>query len=267
MRVRESDKPVSGFICSHPKSGRTWMRFALARYLTQVYDIDVDVSLQTMWTILPNYDGGNRVKGRDLRAYEYNDRADVPLVLSSHLSFDRELFEDSPVAFIIRSPYDVTVSNYFQKSKVERTFHGTMPEFVRDTDVGIQNNIRYWNTWSEQLLSNGDLTLSYEALRASPVEGFRQMAVHLGLKDDPEAAAEAIRYASIDNMRKIELAEGIINLDYDQSDPDALRVRRAKVGGYEDYLGADDVAFICDVCERELTPATKRLLTEHGIEY
>jgi alcohol sulfotransferase len=267
MRVRESDKPVSGFICSHPKSGRTWMRFALARYLTRVYGIDVDVSLQTMWTILPNYDGGNQVDGRDLRTYEYGDRDDVPLVLSSHLDFDRKLFGDAPVAFIIRSPYDVTVSNYFQKSKVERTFHGTMPEFVRDPDVGIKNNVRYWNTWSEQLLSNGDLTMSYEALRAEPVELFRQMAVHVGLEDDPEAAAEAIRYASIENMRKIELREGIINLDYDQSDPEALRVRRAKIGGYGDYLTADDVEFIHDVCERELTPATKRLLAEHDVEY
>jgi hypothetical protein len=264
MRVRESAKPVSGFVCSHPKSGRTWMRFALARYLTAIHGIDVEVSLQTLWTILPNYDGGKHVAGRDMTAYEYGDRDDVPLILFSHLDFDPRLFEGVPVAFLIRDPYDVVVSNYFQKSRVERTFAGEMADFVRDPDVGIRNTVRYWNTWAEQLRANGDLTLTYESLRAEPVEGFRRIVRHLGLQDDPEAAAEAIEYASIDNMRRIELRDGIVNLDYDQSDPEALRVRRAVIGGYRDYLSDEDVEFIRVTCEDELTPAAKTLLAEHG---
>jgi len=266
MRVRESDKPVSGFICSHAKSGRTWMRFALARYMSRVYALDVEVTLQTMWTILPNYDG-QRTEGRDIRTYEFGDRADVPLVLSSHLSFDAGLFGDAPIAFLLRSPYDITVSNYFHLTKSDQTYEGDIDEFIRDPELGILNTVAYWNTWSEQLLSNGDLTLSYEALLTDPVEGFRRMARHFGLRDDPEAAADAIRYASFENMRRIELNDGIINQDYDQSDPEALRVRRAVVGGYRDYLSDAHIAYIHDTCERELTPATTSLLAEHGIEY
>lgn len=267
MPVRESEKAVSGFICSHPKSGRTWMRFALARYLTRVYDVDLEVSLQTLWTILPNYDGRNHVAGRDLTAYEYGDREDVPLVLSSHLDFDPELFEQAPVVFLIRGPYDVAVSNYFQKSKVEGTFVGEMADFVRDPGVGIKNTVRYWNTWAEQLRTNGDLTLAYESLRAGPVRGFRALVRHLRLEDDPDAAADAIEYASVDNMRRIELRKGIVNLDYDQSDPEALRVRRAVIGGYRDYLSPEDIEFIHRTCEEGLDPSAKALLADHGIEY
>ncbi len=67
-------------------------------------------------------------------------------------------------------------------------------------------------------------------------------------------------------MRRIEVERGIVNLSYDTADPEALRVRRAVVGGFRDYLDADDIEYVRSQCEQRLSPEARALLAGHGLE-
>lgn len=256
---------MAGFLCSHPKSGRTWMRFALARYMDRTLELGIDVDLHTMWRVLPNFDSPDPQPGRDLAGYAFADRPDVPLIVSTHLPFDPELFGHSPTVFLLRSPYDVVVSYFFQRSKTQSDYYGDLRSFVRDPELGTPALVDYLNAWAPPLSSNGALTLSYESLRADSRTGFERIVERFGLPIDDAAIEDALEFASIPNMRRIELQRGIVNLDYDQSDPDALRVRRGVVGGYMDYLDADDARYVRDTCARGLLDEAWTLLARHHV--
>jgi hypothetical protein len=241
------------------------MRFALARYMDQVLDLGLDVDLHTMWKVLPNFDSDNPQPGRDLESYAFYDRPDVPLIVSTHLPFDPDLFGHLPIVFLVRSPYDVVVSYFFQRSKTQSDYGGDLKSFVRDEELGAPALVGYLNAWAPLLNSNGALTLSYESLREDARPGFRRIVAKFGLPVDEGAIGEALDYASIPNMREIELRKGIVNLNYDQSDPDALRVRRAVVGGFRDYLDAEDTRYVRETCSSGLNAEAWKLLARHSV--
>ena len=41
------------FVCGYPKTGRTWLRYMIANYLTGVYGIDVDITLANIYSVMP----------------------------------------------------------------------------------------------------------------------------------------------------------------------------------------------------------------------
>lgn len=266
MRLPEGTPAVDGFLCSHPKCGRTWIRFALARYMSRALGLGVEVDLNTLWTVLPNFDATYPQPGRDIHSYAYYEDEAVPLIISTHLEFDPGLFGEAPVVFLVRSPYDIVVSNFFQRTKTQADYEGDMASFISDPEVGVPGVIDYWNGWAPRLAEMGDLTLSYEALRADARPGFAEICRRLGLPVDDGLIEDALEYSSMDNMRKLELERGIVNLTYDQSDPEALRVRRGKVGGFGDYLDAEQVEYIRGLCEERLSPAARELLGGYGLE-
>ncbi len=180
MRLPEGFPPVDGFLCSHPKCGRTWIRFALARYMSQALELDVEIDLNTMWRVLPNFDATYPQPGRDIHSYAYADDPAVPLIISTHLPYEEGLFGQAPVVFLVRSPYDVVVSNFFQRTKTQVDYHGEIKQFIADPEVGIPGLIDYWNGWAPRLADRSDLTLSYEALRADARPASRRSAAASG---------------------------------------------------------------------------------------
>jgi hypothetical protein len=68
---------ADAFIASYPKSGRTWLRFILADYLSDRFDLGLRVDLQTMFGVLPNDDLSAE---RGLPAFGFGDRPGMPLV-------------------------------------------------------------------------------------------------------------------------------------------------------------------------------------------
>jgi hypothetical protein len=109
------------------------------------------------------------------------------------------------------------------------------------------------------------MVLSYEGLRADPQRDFIRLAAHLGVSCTPTEAGAALAHASFPNMLASELRTGVRGYDYDGRDPEARRVRRGQIGGYRDYLDADDVRHVADVCAEQLTPPARAVLERHGV--
>jgi hypothetical protein len=255
---------VTGFLCSYPKSGRTWMRFALAHYLRERLAIDQELDLRELFRLLPNLDGDEAVSGKGVDRYAYADRDDVPLILSSHLPWDAARFGGRPVVLLVRNPADVMVSRFFHVTRQEQIWAGELPRFLRDPEVGLAPLIGYLNGWAADAAAADRLVLSYEQLRADPAAGFARLVGHLGIAVDGPAVDRALEAASVDRMRASEQRVIVDGYHYDVRDPEALRVRRAVVGGFRDYLAPADLDYVVRTCARELTPRARALLADHG---
>ncbi len=241
------------------------MRFALAHYMRAHYGLELDIDLRSIFRLLPNMDGFAPDPGKDASAYAFAHRREIPLLLFSHLVFDGRLFGRRPVALILRCPYDVMVSRYMHKTRQDFSWEGPLSAFLRDPDVGVADLVRYLNSWASRLQKAGGLVLTYEQLRSDTETGFLRLAAHLGIQAESTVARAALSQASFERMRDIERRVGIEGYDYDWWDPEARRVRRARIGGYRGYLDEEDRHYVMIACAQGLAPAARSLLESRGL--
>jgi alcohol sulfotransferase len=79
------------------------------------------------------------------------------------------------------------------------------------------------------------------------------------MEPDEARIDEAVRFASVDNLRELERgsffrSSGIRMMPKDRGNPDSYKVRRAKVGGYRDYFDDDQLAEIDALVQSTLSP-------------
>ncbi len=129
--------------------------------------------------------------------------------------------------------------------------HKTVSDLLRDRRFGVRAIIVTMNDWLNEFSGRDNFTLiRYESLRASPAEHFRDLLALLG-ESAPEMPIfrEALDFSRFENMQKLEAAgafDSKILHPGDVRDPESFKVRRGKVGGYREYLSADDQAYAAD---------------------
>jgi hypothetical protein len=246
------------FLCSYPKSGRTWLRFILANYFASLYELNLEIDFHTLFTVIPNDDDH---QGRGRSAYQYERDDHVPLVVSSHASY-RHQFRKHNIIFILRSPLDVIVSCYFHDSRQWKSYRGDIKNYLRDTKTGVERLIAYLNSWSDALPHHRAVILSYEQLTRHTEVSVVRALEFLGVAIVDRLLREAIEKSAMERMRELEIARGIPGHRYDRTDQNALRVRSGKIGGYRDYLDSEDEQWVSERCHEALSPASKKLLTE-----
>ena len=233
----------TAFLCSHPKSGRTWMRFALVQLIDNRYGLDDQFDMLNMFGLIPNSDGeGKTQPTKTPDNYRYADLPEVPFVVMSHLPWE-ETFAPLPVVFLVRSPGDVLVSFYHHMNRHDGRFQGTLDEFVRDPEYGIPNLVAYLASWEPHLDDPNVTVVTYEGLKEDPVRSFGVLTAGLGIEADEGELAAALDAASVERMRAVEAESGVGQpQEYDFDDPDARRVRKARVGGWREEMDDDTIA-------------------------
>jgi hypothetical protein len=249
-------------VVSYGKAGRTWLRVMLSRYLTLAYGL----------------------RGERLIGFDNFHRKDarVPKLFFTHDNYLRDYtgagesrrdFRGKKVVLLVRSPQDTAVSQYFQwkfrmrarkKAINDYPEHGTEVsayEFVQRPESGLPKILRFMNAWAEELPQIKDaLVVRYEDMRADPEATLARVVRFLGCPENPTAVKNAVEYASVENMRKLETKRtfwlsGSRMKAKDQSNPDSFKVRRAKVGGYRDYFSEEEAAKIDALVREQLAPA------------
>ena len=81
----------------------------------------------------------------------------------------------------------------------------------------------------------------YEDMRSNTGEVLEKIVTFLGTPGEPDQIQEAVRFASVENMRNMETKRtfwlsGSRMVAKDKSNPNSYKVRKAKVGGYRDYF-------------------------------
>ncbi|MCC6941197.1 MAG: sulfotransferase domain-containing protein [Novosphingobium sp.] len=262
LQLARRVKDIDAFLVSYPKSGRTWLRYLLSIYLAKVHAVPVKLDLQTTFEILPNFDLDRK---RGLPVFTSSgDGSTLPLIAVSHRSYEQRFFAQKPIIMLVRDPRDVIVSAYFHQTQHKKRFSGTIPEFIVDHQFGIKSIIDYHNGWAAGLVNSPALVISYEDLSKNTEATVRQLLGFLKIPVHEEYLREAIAGAAFDRMKKVEKAKPIPGHAYNAENDDSSRVRKGKVGGYGDNLGADDILKIENMMRDGLTPAAVKLMAHSG---
>ncbi len=248
-------------LVSWAKSGRTWFRVMLSRFYQVKYS-------------LPR---------RHLLEFDNLHRKNpaIPRVLFSHNNYMRDYLKDwhtlnhfrgKKVVMLVRDPRDVAVSQFFQwkyrmrphKIRLNR-FPAPSDElstfdFITHPSCGIPKIIEFYNGWASAFPHLRDvLVIHYEDMRKDPAVTMRQVLEFVGTPGTVEEISQAVEFASLKNMKKLEekslfRGSGARVRPGDRNNPDSFKVRRGKVGGYRDYFDDEQVAVVDKLIEEGLDP-------------
>ena len=208
--------------------------------------------------------------GRDftLEPQRYLDLA-IPRVIYSHDLFEHrtkgswwdflrgkylvpvnELYRAKKIVLLARDPRDCFVSLYLQMTR--RTAETpaylrrkTIGQMLRDERFGIRAMVGTMNDWLYEFRGRSNFALlRYEMIRSAAVESFHQLLEWLGETEPQKSVLEqAVEFSRFENMQKMEATgafDSKILRPGNASDLESFKVRRGKVGGFEDYLGVED---------------------------
>lgn len=209
---------------SYPKSGRSWVRFALT-------------ALGHGQDIAFHHDG-----------FEFNDGS-----LPAH-NFDaamRTLQYGPPcrVVYLTRDPRDIIVSLYHQVTGRFRDFfdyQGTISDFIRDDYFGATNLRRFQDMWDELSDSGLALKIAYEDCHRDFHAVLAAVCTHYGFEHSEQEIASAVEFARFDNMRRIEQS-GAFHEPWLRPRNGSPKVRKGQVGGYRAELPQRDIAWLDSV--------------------
>ena len=240
--LRTLEAPFLGY----PKTGNTWVRMMLGRYVQQACDLDE----------LPLFDGA----GRFGRAERYCTGPSMyfthaPLLWETQTAADLDEpnvvdpWRGKKIVVIVRYPLDALVSAWFQgKTREDPPWEGSLEEFIAHDVRGLDKLVRYYDLWAAARAQEDVLILRYEDLRADTTTKFRETLDFIGMPIDDARVDDAVEYASFDSLKAMETAgrgptyksSGYdVFATGDRSNPDAYHVRKGQVGGYRENLDAD----------------------------
>lgn len=235
-------------IVSYPKSGGTWLNYMLAQAAaaSQGKRTGETVDLSRLSQTLPDvpriawtHDGSEIV----------NERGDHPDPTPLFSYSGRPAYRGRDVLLLIRDPRDVTVSYYHQATK--RTARplpvSSMSEFVRHPQYGISRVIRFYEIWQANLDKPRRIEIvRYEDLLTGGPEKLLDVARFLGIPCDRADVEEAFENSRIEKMREKEKSGAIEGMRNFGDDPNAMKARKGKAGGYAEELSDEDIGF----CEK-----------------
>ena len=206
--------------------------------------------------------------------------ASLPLVSFTHdsrpnrspvekITADKSRYKGKIVILLIRDLRDVLVSYYFHETRRTKrfypkwtvdSFNGGITEFLHSEIGGVRHFVRFYNIWAENRhLPANFLLMKYEEIHQQPHEALERLLKFLGLTEVArDVIEEAVDFASFNKMRSMEQQGAFVHPHYmkpgDVGDKESFKVRKGKVGGYEDYLSPEDITWIEDKMRYELAP-------------
>lgn len=217
---------------SYPKSGRSWVRYFLAQYFQLVRGLDIEPNLASMFSLFPNDKSDPK---RGVEALNTRLAPQIPLLFFSH----QRSVKGQPRrnVLLLRSIPDILVSEFHHFTAQGETATATLSDFVlREQRRGVGGLCDYLNAWATTALDKDSLVLTYEDLRANPVQGFSRLLSYLGETPDPEVLSRAIAASDFTAMQQAEQEQQIPGMTYSVARPEAWRVRRGVVGGFRDEM-------------------------------
>lgn len=239
------------YLISYPKCGRTWLRLMIGRAISSHYHLPEEEPLLFLrWKQKP-------LPEIPMITVIHEDRP--MLKTPDELEKSKIRYKSNKVIFLVRDPRDVIVSSYFEMSKRgqlfgknpyekrQPVFEGDLSEFIARTEGSFDTILAYYNIWAEnRRIPKGFLLLRYEDLQEEPQSELRRTLDFMGLEAiQDDTIAEAVEYASFENMRRMEqlgqFQSNILN-PADTSDLESYKTRRGKVKGYKQYLSDEEIA-------------------------
>lgn len=258
-RMRTADAAI----VSIGKSGRTWLRAMVSHVYHQRYGLPADE--------LINFDN-------------FHERhTAIPRILFTGVASDdrsplgrtwgEQLASIERVVVLTRDPRDVAVSFYFQmteraterelRRKGERSRAALretrLVDFLVSPSHGVPRITRFVQGWEDALAKHPrTMRVTYEDLRADTIAAFGRIARFIDSQTSGAEIAAAAAFGAFDIMQSRE-QEGFFaseRLQASGSTPEGRKVRRGKIGGYRDYLSAEEAAVVDRLVQSHSTVVT-----------
>lgn len=228
-------------ILSVAKSGRTWLRVMINKYLSLVFGVPFDLNdMGKYHKRIPHILFTHELW------YHYSMATARQKMLGKYIVPDKML-AIRKVIILYRDPRDVLVSLYFQKTKrSDKKIQLSLKDFISDQRSGIDAIVQVMNTWRRRLKNHPDcFWISYEDLRCDTLNQFLKVLEFLNFDINKKVLAQqAVEFSQFENMKKMEANGQFKNKILqpgDPSDPNSFKVREGKVGGYVSHFSEEDL--------------------------
>ncbi|HAC65081.1 MAG TPA: sulfotransferase [Cyanothece sp. UBA12306] len=230
-------KQAKYLLISHTNCGRTWVRIMLSKALQLAYNLK-KINLHDCYSLSEK-------------------NPNIPSIKAIHERYEQfGTYRHQKVILLVRDPRDAAISRYFgMKSKLEISLN----EFIK---TGVDDYISFYNDWiNHQDIPKDFLLIRYEDLKADTYQELNKIINFLGLEIDSNIIHSAVKYASFENMKKLELNRGNSEVkagvlsNRELNNPESFKVRKAKIGGYKDYLSQEEIDFIDQQVNNKLNPS------------
>lgn len=226
--------PISLFVISYPKSGRTWLKFILEQYKRSH-------TIKFIHSVAPPH------------PYE---------ALPGEIQTP-ESAQDNKYLLLVRDPRDVIVSSYFELTKRGHlwgfSYNGTLAEYIREDRGSYRTLLAYMERWAAFSIRNPENThiLRYEDMLAAPEVAIERVLefFHIAVKRD--VLMKAIEIASFKNMRDLESGrfQGKLLMPSrlmgspaltpgDADDLESYKTRKGGHGNYSQYVSERDIEYM-----------------------
>lgn len=238
-RKKEKIKNCDILILSVAKSGRTWLRVLLNKYISLAFDVpfgleDLQAHNKSIPSILFTHEMWNHI-----------DKASISQKLFGKYVVPDSYLLTKKVVLLYRDPRDILVSLYFHKTKRSRKkIQMDLIDFMTHKGFGIKRIIQVLNVWRQRLeMHPACFWISYENLKCDTVNKLIELIHFIGFdKIREDLAKQAVEFAEFDNMKEMEAAGEFKNKilrPVNPSDPDSFKVREGRVGGYKRYFSEE----------------------------
>lgn len=220
------------FLAAYPRSGSTWVRFILGTILSET-----KTTWENMEDCIPDI-----YRNSDKRLL----RLKSPRILKTHSLYDQRY---SKVIYIVRDVRDVLLSYHSFRMKFTRKkilIDNLIEDFIK---VGVND----FGTWDENIESyvnskdkiiNGFILIRYEDLKINTFENINKMLDFLNIIVPDQKITSAIRWASFENMKRME--------EEQQNTADLLRnsdikirfMRSGKTSGWKEILTKEQIIIL-----------------------
>lgn len=220
---------IDVFFLSYPKTGRTWIRLFLQMYLNQYFQERIALI-------------GNLF---------YPVKTKKPKIFFTHTLLNYNPNGNSKTVLMIRDPRDMLVSSYFHNTRRSQTVPKDYPisQYIRDPASGIDLIFDWYHKALIKLSSRDWQLISYEHIHQDPETWFSVLLNNLKIPIDKALLTKCVESCNFENLQKganslVDHPEKYRYLQFDESDPESHKFRKGKVGGYKNYLGEEDIAYL-----------------------
>lgn len=233
-------------IVSAAKSGRTWLSAMISHVYHQRFGLPESDIIR-----------GDNFHRMDRRAprilFTHDNRKDS----KHHPLFHAKDFRGLKTVLLVRDPRDVAVSAHFQSLRnANKRDVGEVAARAEDSAMfgyvalrKMPQVIAFLKRWEAQWPKiEAGIVVRYEDLRWRPESELKRIMEFIdGQEASPQEIERAVAFASFDSLKSKE-ADHFFSTDRLRpgiaSNPDSFKVRRGKVGGYQDYFSSDQLTAI-----------------------
>jgi len=208
-------------LISFPKSGRTWLRYAL-------HLLGVEEAIRF------HHDG-----------FEYSDPTRPALDFDFEARQQRVLCVDK-VVYLERDPRDIMVSLYHHiigRCQHIFKYHGTLSEFIRDPYFGASNLCEFRRQWNLISSSGSVLCIGYEDLHHDFEKVIKTVMSYYELSLPTIDLDELTKKCSFRAMKEVE-ERGVFPEIWLRLQNRHPKMRRGEIGRFRDALCAHDIEFL-----------------------